>query len=59
MRPYILFVFDEAEEFVADLTNSRGIDKECSQGVETFLRQVRKYGLGGCIATHLLVNIYN
>ena len=33
------------------LTNSRGIDKECSQSVETLLRQGRKYGLGGCIAT--------
>ncbi|HJT49349.1 MAG TPA: ATP-binding protein [Nitrososphaeraceae archaeon] len=51
VKPYILFVFDEAQEFVADLTNSRGIDKECSQSVETLLRQGRKYGLGGCIAT--------
>jgi DNA helicase HerA-like ATPase len=51
VRPYILFVFDEAQEFVADLSNSRGIDKECSQEVETLLRQGRKYGLGGCIAT--------
>jgi hypothetical protein len=51
VRPYILFVFDEAQEFVADLTNSRGIDKECSESVETLLRQGRKYGLGGCIAT--------
>ena len=51
VRPYILFVFDEAQEFVADLTNSRGIDEECSQAVETLLRQGRKYGLGGCIAT--------
>jgi uncharacterized protein len=48
VRPYILFVFDEAQEFVADLTNSRGIDKECSEAVETLLRQGRKYGLGGC-----------
>lgn len=51
VRPYILFVFDEAQEFVADLTNSRGINKECSEEVETLLRQGRKYGLGGCIAT--------
>jgi uncharacterized protein len=51
VRPYILFVFDEAQEFVQDLSNARGIDKECSQGVETLLRQGRKYGLGGCIAT--------
>jgi hypothetical protein len=51
IRPYILFVFDEAQEFVSDLSNSKGIDKECSQEVETLLRQGRKYGLGGCIAT--------
>ena len=30
VRPYILFVFDEAQEFVQDLSNARGIDKECS-----------------------------
>jgi hypothetical protein len=51
VRPYILSVFDEAQEFVQDLSNARGIDKECSQGLETLLRQGRKYGLGGCIAT--------
>lgn len=51
VRPYILFVYDEAQEFVADLSNSKGIDKECSQEVENLLRQGRKYGLGGCIAT--------
>lgn len=44
-------MFDEAQEFVADLLNARGIDKECSIAVETLLRQGRKYGLGGCIAT--------
>ena len=27
--------FDEAQEFVQDLSNSRGIDKECSIEVET------------------------
>lgn len=47
----ISFVFDEAQEFIADLSNSSGIDKECSKEVETLLRQGRKYGLGGCIAT--------
>ena len=51
VRPHILFVFDEAQEFIRDLSNARGIDKECSEGIETLLRQGRKYGLGGCIAT--------
>lgn len=51
VKPYILFVFDEAQEFVRDLTSARGIDRECSESIETLLRQGRKYGLGGCIAT--------
>jgi DNA helicase HerA-like ATPase len=46
-----LFVFDEAQEFVRDLTKARGIERDCSEKVETLLRQGRKYGLGGCIAT--------
>jgi hypothetical protein len=51
VKPHILFVFDEAQEFVRDLTSARGVDKDCSEAVETLLRQGRKYGLGGCIAT--------
>jgi DNA helicase HerA-like ATPase len=51
VKPYILFVFDEAQEFVRDLANARGIKKDCSEKVETLLRQGRKCGLGGCIAT--------
>ena len=51
VKPYILSVFDEAQEFIPDLSSSRGIDNECSKTVETLLRQGRKYGLGGCIAT--------
>ena len=51
VKPYVLFVFDEAQEFVPELGGSAGIDKECSKVVETLLRQGRKYGLGGCLAT--------
>lgn len=51
MKPYILFVWDEAQEFVASTSNVAGVDKTCSQEVERLLRQGRKYGLGGCIAT--------
>ena len=51
VKPYVLFVFDEAQEFVPDLSGSSGIDKDCSKTVETLLRQGRKYGLGGCLAT--------
>ena len=51
VKPHVLFVFDEAQEFVPDLSSSSGIDKDCSKVVETLLRQGRKYGLGGCLAT--------
>ncbi len=49
VKPYILFVFDEAQEFIP-AANS-GLDHKCSKQVETLLRQGRKYGLGGCVAT--------
>ncbi len=51
VKPYILLVFDEAQEFIPEMGSSIGIDKKCSKQVETLLRQGRKYGLGGCIAT--------
>ena len=51
VKPYILFVLDEAQEFAANPSNVSGIDKNCSLEVERLLRQGRKYGLGGCIAT--------
>ena len=47
--PYILFVFDEAQEFVSSARS--GDLEKCSSVVESLLRQGRKYGLGGCIAT--------
>ncbi|MGD0644180.1 MAG: ATP-binding protein [Candidatus Bathyarchaeia archaeon] len=49
VKPYILVVFDEAQEFVS--SKEGGIDGKCSAHVETLLRQGRKYGLGVCIAT--------
>jgi len=51
VKPYILLVFDEAQEFIPTLSGSSGIDAKCSRHVETLLRQGRKYGLGVCIAT--------
>ncbi|UCE43897.1 MAG: ATP-binding protein [Candidatus Bathyarchaeota archaeon] len=51
VKPYILFVFDEAQEFVPATSEARGIERDCTDKVETLLRQGRKYGLGGCIAT--------
>ncbi|MBX5328959.1 MAG: ATP-binding protein [Candidatus Bathyarchaeota archaeon] len=49
VKPYILLVFDEAQEFIP--SNASGIEAKCSMHVETLLRQGRKYGLGACIAT--------
>lgn len=51
VKPYLLFVFDEAQEFIPNLSGARGIDEDCSKAVETVLRQGRKYGLGCCVAT--------
>jgi DNA helicase HerA-like ATPase len=51
VKPHVLFVFDEAQEFIPDMASASGIDKKCSKQVETLLRQGRKYGLGACIAT--------
>lgn len=49
VKPCILVVFDEAQEFIS--TREGGIEGKCSQHVETLLRQGRKYGLGVCLAT--------
>jgi len=49
--PQILFVFDEAQEFIPAYDKARGIDLTCTHYIETLLRQGRKYGLGGCVAT--------
>jgi DNA helicase HerA-like ATPase len=51
VKPYILLVFDEAQEFIPTPSGSSGVDAKCSRYVETLLRQGRKYGLGACIAT--------
>jgi len=49
VKPYVLVVFDEAQEFISN--KEGGLDGKVSQHVETLLRQGRKYGLGVCIAT--------
>jgi hypothetical protein len=48
-KPYVLLVFDEAQEFIPNVQG--GIEGKCSAQVETLLRQGRKYGIGVCIAT--------
>ena len=49
VKPNILLVFDEAQEYVS--SNASGIEAKCSAHVEMLLRQGRKFGLGICIAT--------
>ncbi|MHA1771490.1 MAG: ATP-binding protein [Candidatus Thorarchaeota archaeon] len=49
IKPHILFVFDEAQEFIP--SRASGLLDDCSRAVERLLRQGRKYGLGGAIAT--------
>ncbi|MFW9847014.1 MAG: ATP-binding protein, partial [Candidatus Thorarchaeota archaeon] len=49
IKPQILFVFDEAQEFIP--SNATGQTAKCSGAIERLLRQGRKYGLGGAIAT--------
>ena len=51
VEPQVLFVFDEAQEFIPAYDKARGIDATCTNRIETLLRQGRKYGLGGCVAT--------
>ena len=57
VKPYILIVFDEAQEFIPAMGDSSGIDKKCSRQVETLLRQGRKYGLGVCVSTQRIANL--
>jgi len=57
VKPYILLVFDEAQEFIPATGDSSGIDKKCSRQVETVLRQGRKYGLGVCVSTQRIANL--
>ncbi|MHA2026597.1 MAG: ATP-binding protein [Candidatus Thorarchaeota archaeon] len=49
IKPHILFVFDEAQEFIP--SGASGHLAQTSASVERLLRQGRKYGLGGAIAT--------
>ncbi|MEM1884342.1 MAG: hypothetical protein QXZ24_01895, partial [Candidatus Jordarchaeales archaeon] len=57
VKPYILFVWDEAQEFAPAPDKARGIEKACSEEVERLLRQGRKYGLGGCLVTQRIAHL--
>jgi DNA helicase HerA-like ATPase len=51
VEPLVLLVFDETQEFIPAYDKARGIERDCTMQIETLLRQGRKYGLGGCLAT--------
>ncbi len=57
VKPYILFAWDEAQEFAMAPEKAKGIEKTCSEEVERLLRQGRKYGLGGCLATQRIAHL--
>ncbi|MHA1607815.1 MAG: ATP-binding protein [Candidatus Freyarchaeota archaeon] len=57
VKPYILFVWDEAQEFAPAPGKASGVEKACSEEVERLLRQGRKYGLGGCLATQRIAHL--
>lgn len=59
LHPRILFVFDEAQEFVPNSTSLRSSEgvTECSEAVERLLRHGRKYHLHGWISTQRLAHL--
>lgn len=59
LHPRILFVFDEAQEFVPNDQAMRGAEgvTDCSRAVERLLRHGRKYHLHGWISTQRLAHL--
>jgi DNA helicase HerA-like ATPase len=57
ISPFVLFVFDEAQEFIKALDKARGREKDCSEAIEDLSRHGRKYGLGVCISTQRIAHL--
>ncbi len=57
ISPFILFVFDEAQEFIKALEKARGEERDCSEAIEDLSRHGRKYGLGVCISTQRIAHL--
>lgn len=53
-KPIVLSVFDEAQEVIPRDVREDDVSRFSSYAVEQLLRQGRKYGLGGAIATQRL-----
>ena len=57
ISPFILFVFDEAQEFIKSPEKSKGEERDCSEAIEDLSRHGRKYGLGVCISTQRIAHL--
>jgi DNA helicase HerA-like ATPase len=57
ISPFILFVFDEAQEFIKAPEKGRGNERDCSEAIEDLSRHGRKYGLGVCISTQRIAHL--
>ncbi|MGQ9510109.1 MAG: ATP-binding protein, partial [Thermodesulfobacteriota bacterium] len=57
ISPFILFVFDEAQEFIKAIEKARGEEKDCTLMIEDLSRHGRKYGLGVCISTQRIAHL--
>ena len=57
LEPYMLFVFDEAQEFIPAEVARGDWTAQSSSAIENLLRHGRKYGLGGCIATQRIAHL--
>ena len=55
LSPFILFVFDEAQEFIK--ARGKTEELECSEAIEDLARHGRKYGLGVCISTQRIAHL--
>ncbi|RLI96479.1 MAG: hypothetical protein DRP00_05270 [Candidatus Aenigmatarchaeota archaeon] len=55
ISPFILFVFDEAQEFIK--ARGKAEEAECSEAIEDLSRHGRKYGLGVCISTQRIAHL--
>jgi len=57
LEPYVLLVFDEAQEFIPAEVNRSDWTAQSSFAIENLLRHGRKYGLGGCISTQRIAHL--
>jgi DNA helicase HerA-like ATPase len=57
ISPFILFVFDEAQEFIKAPEKGRGNERDCSEAIEDLSRHGRKYGLGVCVSTQRIAHL--